>query len=177
MNYSKIIYLLTLAALCSGVIPATAGGLVVELESSDVTTINPADTTLGDYYTVQVDLPSGLTATTFRRAFLELTFNVSVRSDAVFETPAPVLEVFSLAQDLQGDFDEEDLRQPSSMKRGVRTGDGQTVRVDITPAIKRFLANANDNHGLIVGSLTKGREGVFALRDTGDAKGRIVYHW
>jgi hypothetical protein len=43
-------------------------------------------------------------------------------------------------------------------------GADRVVRIDITELVQNILARPSDNHGIVIGSLTADRRGLFTLK-------------
>lgn len=117
---------------------------------------------LGDYYTVQLTLPQGVREKDLTMAVLELYVNVSSREFENAALTSARLEVYALDSAFEGSLD-PDRFVPSTTRRTVPLGNGKRVLIDITEIVQYFLDDPTRNHGLVVGSLTGDRLGLFTL--------------
>jgi hypothetical protein len=170
-----VVILAAVAILCAG--PAQAGRSVVNLKSNEFTTVIPKDVKLGKIYTVAIDVPNAVKNTELLKAFLEIKADVSSVSVGDYVNDTPVVEVYSLTDDFDGVFNSEILRIQSPVRRNVRVGQDRTIRIDITSIAKEFIADPSTNHGLIVGSLTGSRDGVFNVKSSSGIYARITYYY
>lgn len=155
------------------------------LTSEDVTSYAPNDESLGDYVYLTFEVPESVVLANLLGVTLEVYFAVDTRSMSVgvgeqtveVESPMSTLQVFPLTSAWTGGLDEESLDQSGSIKIPVAPSQGKLVRIDITRLVRDFLREPSSNRGLVIGSLTQSRLGLFTLQDTfGEGKkARIVY--
>ena len=95
----------------------------------------------------------------------------------VKRNPVPLLEVFALSSPDRGVLDSEQWNKGMSFPVPLSTGTNKIVRIDITRLVKYYVENPGENHGLIIGSLSGERRGLFSLQETFDSGvlGRIRY--
>jgi hypothetical protein len=165
------------ALVLSGVGAVEAERQVVNLASSAIAEFEPADSLLGKFYTLRMDVPEGITSRKLTKAILELTADVSTvnRTDYINETP--VFEIYLLNGTFNGTLDPEKIEKSSPMRRVVWVGRDRTIRIDVTDAVKSCLADPASNHGLIMGSLTNVRDGVFDINKSSAASAKITYFY
>jgi hypothetical protein len=104
-----------------------------------------------------------LTANELERAILEVSVDVSAKRRGPYFNPAPVLQVYALAEAYGESFDPEILHADGRVVRPVATGENRRVVLDVTEIVRSHLAGTTENNGLIVGSLTGMREGDFVF--------------
>ena len=146
------------------VLDAASADDVRLVSSSSVLSRTPGNEELGDFYVLQFAPPDDLTLREFEEALLEFYVDASTALDAGSSSGQALIEVYLLTGNVAGDVSREDLNQGTRMVRNVRTGENRLVRLNITQAIKEILTNPSSNHGLVIGSLTGGRNGLFELR-------------
>jgi hypothetical protein len=159
---------------------AEAGTWESSLGTSEVTTFTPSDTSLGQYYTFTITLPSELDGKTIYSAMLEFYVDASARAVNGYVDESPVIGVYALNGPLTGAPDEDSFRQPSAAVRNVMAGTARKVKVNITDIVRGFQIMPSSNHGLIVGALIGIREGRFSLRRDvlpGSGLARIRVHY
>ena len=135
----------------------------VLIRTQDVAVHSAADTTQAPYYTVSYVLPAGLDPTRVQRAILELVVDVHAKPRGEYVNEAPVLEVYALTQAFAGTVDIEALDRSTRAVRPVAVGQSRRVKIDVT-RIVRAHAGGESNYGLVLGSVTGMREGVFTIR-------------
>ena len=165
MKTTLAFLLVTVCVLSNDVRAETAG---VALATTTVTEHVASDGTT--YYSVGISLPENLTTVTY--AWLEFRADVSARDLNRFVDPAPLFEVYALNQTLSGDPEPskfEATRLP--MSRPVATGTDRLVKIDITEFVQKILADPSENHGLVIGSLTNDKRGVFVAKEDGFGAG------
>lgn len=87
-------------------------------------------------------------------------------------------EVYLLSGGLSGDVTKDDIVPHTRMTRSVPRGTNRFVRLNVTQAVREILKAPASNYGLVVGSLTGGRDSLFALKRgtfTGNADARLVF--
>ena len=114
-------------------------------------------------------------------AFLELAVDVDVREVSGYWDDSPLIEVFALTGTLSGEPDPSRFAEVNApMARNVAVGENRRVVIDITEAVSEYLADPGSNHGLILGSLTRRRDGLFTVRTGSLGAGvvaRVTYFW
>lgn len=144
----------------------------LSVASDDLTVYSSSDTTFGNYYTLQFQIPEIVKEHKFYGAILEFYVDVaSLEGDSV-AMQMPLLEVYALRGSFSGVVDSLHFVLPSATVRRVELGENRRVAFDISEIVERYLGNPNDNHGLIIGSLKNERNGIFAIKQ--DAMGRDV---
>jgi hypothetical protein len=150
------------AAITTIVSGADAGRRVTDLSSSSLSTYAGRNGQ-GAYYTVDASLPSGVTRV--REAWLEVHVDASVDTLEGFSDPAPLFEVFMLNASTAGGVSRETfVATRHSMSRPVAVGSDRLVRIDVTEYAQTILADPSRNHGLVMGSVTGDRRGMFTIR-------------
>ena len=172
--------IIAIAVIFAGVfVPSVyADRYAVDVPASGLSTFSPDSAGLGSYYVLQFDPPAGVTSRTLRHAFLEFFLDASAREVDSYTDNSPVLEVYALKSTFTGQLDPSQfMAQALPAVRNVAVGDERRVVVDITEIVRVYLEDSAENHGLIVGSLTGIRPGVFSIRTDkigGSAVARVV---
>lgn len=149
-----------LVAMTSGVVART---VTIDLMRADVQAHAPSDETLGNYYTFDVPLPERRSRERFMSATLELYVDAASAVDEVARGGVLTLEVFAMKSAQTAEVTMSDL-QPGPVTRTVQTGQSKRVRLDISELVGYLLEHPDENHGLVVGSLTGQRVADFTLR-------------
>jgi hypothetical protein len=147
----------------TGATPTDSSKQTVLIRSNDVTLRAEPDTTIGRHYTVVYTLPEDLTTDDLERAILEVSVDVSAKRRGDYFNPAPVFEVYALAEAYGESFDPEILHANGRVVRPVALGEGRRVVLEVTAIVRSHLDGSIENNGLIVGSLTGMREGDFVF--------------
>ena len=159
---------------------AFAARHVVLLASSEVATYSTSDPTLGDFYTLQVQVPGIIQGKELYAALLEFYTDVfSVKISGRYSR-TPVIEAYELKTAFAGVVNPTQFETSSVALTNVVSGQNKRVILDITAIIKSYLANPASNHGIILGSLTASRDGKFSIRSGQIGAGtvaRITYHY
>lgn len=155
-----------LIAVVLGVVvtDSVASKRILPIESSDVSTYTPSDTTVGKYYKLTCTVPGDLQARHLERAVLELRVEVDTLSRDGYLDDTPLLEVYALKNGFTGAVDFTKFETPSTAIKPVSVGDDRRVLLDVTPIIKLYIAEPSRNQSLIVGSLSGDRPGDFTLK-------------
>lgn len=182
---TAVLAALIAAAAAAG--PAAAGKRVIAISSSSLTTRLDNETNEVDYYVLDVPAVSGLQGKQIFGAVLELYADVSARTETlqvalpdstdveyIYQDEEPVLEIYALPSSYQGSIDLQTLRENPVSQQGVLPGSGRRIRVDIGPLLARFIANPNLNHGLVLGSLSGRRTGIFEIDTDGHGAGTVA---
>jgi hypothetical protein len=91
--------------------------------------------------------------------------DVSSRASEGLQNETPLFEVYALKSAFSGEVDPDQFQeQDLPTTRPVVVGSGRRVVIDITEAVGCYVADPAGNHGLIVGSLTGARDGLFTIR-------------
>jgi len=143
---------------------AVAKERVVYLSSQSISSRAPSDTTLGTYFVATVAIPEDIEGSRIHRAFLECFVDVDTRAVEGVELNGAVFEVYALTSDLAGEFAGESIREPSPMRVNVPVGSRRMVRLDLTETVRWWMQEAGNNHGLVMGSLSNLRAGLFTIR-------------
>jgi len=152
---------------------------VVDLKSSTVKEVQPADSELGTYYVFPVRIPPAPEGARLMGAYLEFYVDASSRLSSDLSGNMATLEVFALKERLTGEVDETKIR-PGSMKRTVTVGQDRRVRLDVGEFVREVLKAPTTNHGLVVGSITGERTGRFVLKADRVSSGvaaRVTLHY
>ena len=157
----SVVVAVAVLGLLAGV--AEARKVTIDIKRTDVTSYTPENTDLGNYYAFDVPMPEKLAGETFMDAHLELYVDVLAGAEVAAGIDYTTFEVFPLKSSLSGEVDSSKLRL-AAMKRTVRVGESQRVKVNISEHVRHVLANPSDDFGLVVGSLTGQRLGKFAVK-------------
>ena len=148
--------------------------------SNDLVVHSSSDATLGDYYTLQFQIPEIIKEREFYGATLEFYVDVaSLERDSV-ATQMPLLEVYALRGSFSGLVDSVHFVLPSATSMRVKRGASERVAFGISEIVERYLGNPSDNYGLIIGSLSGERDGVFRIKNDvlgSDVVARINFHY
>jgi len=168
----KIIVLTALfLALAGGV---GAAKYQANLGSEEVQRVTPEGEDLGPYYVVTFELPSGAQGREIFRAMLEFEMDVSARELMQgYMNESPVVDVFALAQSFGGAFDPEGAERLEEVERNMAVGTSRRVKLDITHFVQELVNNNRVNHGLVIGSLTGPRDGVFEVKEKDGVRARL----
>ena len=173
MKNTMFVLLLIGIALLITTDAALADKRTLPLSTRDVTTRIDADSTVGQYYTFALPLPSGVAASRVEKAILEVYLHVAANPREGFVNDSPMLEVFALTEAFGSALDTGKLEQTTGVARPVALGDNRRVLIDVTRIVRAYLNGTRTNHGLVVGSLTGMREGDFRVA-TGRLPGSAV---
>lgn len=180
----KRIFVLSIVAAscltCTYPSSAFAAKLSVPLTTANVSTHGSSFETLGDYSTISIDIPEQIQGKDIYGAYLELYLDVGALEYEGQVNNAPSLEVYALKAAFEGSEDASQFGQSSFGPRNVVLGEKKRVLIDITNIIKTYLQNPESNHGLIIGSLTGARDGLFTIKQdviSKDALGQINYYY
>ena len=159
---------------------AEADKLTTTIESSKLTTHAESNPSLGAYFVLQVDVPQAiLKAKTTNHAFLEFYVDVTSREVDGYTESTPVFEIYALSASFSGQVDPTKFApQLIATSRPVAAGQNRRVQIDIAEFIRTYVKNPSKNHGLIIGSLTGRRAGVFSIKANAFGAGipaRITY--
>ncbi|NIO28946.1 MAG: hypothetical protein GTO29_10405 [Candidatus Latescibacteria bacterium] len=137
----------------------------IYIDEADLATYDPIDTTLGDYYVLDFQAPQNITANELEFAFLELIVDASAIEKNGYLNGTPLLEVYALKSEFAGELDPDQFElQAMPMVRNVVLGEDRRVVIDITEVVRSYIVNPAKNHGLIFGSLTGSRDGIFDIQ-------------
>lgn len=143
---------------------AQADRFSVSVGARDVATYNAAETGLGDYYVVRFEVPDRVKSSGLDHAYLELYLDVGAREIDGYVEDTPLLEVYALKTDFGGTLTPEQFEAQSvPTVRNILLGENRRVVIDITEIVRAYIADPDKNHGLIVGSLTGARVGLFSI--------------
>ena len=175
--FGKLFYRF-LAVVAVSVITASvaeARKLVLDVSSSSLSTYTASDPTLGDYYVLQFQVPRNLQATKLEFAILELYLDVSaIEKDGYLEN-TPTIEIYALGSEFSGELDASQVgAQTLSATHNVAVGSNRKMMLDITKIVRSYLQDPTKNHGLIIGSLTGTRDGVFSIRTDALGQGAVA---
>ena len=168
------ILLVLIAALTQ---TAAAQKRVIKLGANELKAISPKDKTSGNYYFVKVEVPDVLKTKELFKAFLELTLDVAAKELDGYTNETPLLEVYALTGELENELDSSKYKTPTPLRRNIRIGNNRHVRLDITQTIRNYVKNPESNHGLVIGSLSNSRDGLFSVKSSGGALGTITYYY
>jgi hypothetical protein len=143
---------------------AAAQERTVTLTANNVTSHTTTDATLGAYYTVAFEVPSIPEGARLDHAVLEVYLDVASKARDEYVNDTPVLEVFALRNDFDGDLNPANWDAATRATRPLLLGEEKYVVMDVTGIIRSLLVDPSKNHGLVIGSLTGMREGDFTVR-------------
>jgi hypothetical protein len=139
--------------------------ITVDVSSNALTTHTSTQQGYGDYYVLDLDLPEGITVATLDGAYLEVILDVDAREVADFRDNTPIFEVYGLSGTLSGEpTPNQFMTTDVPIVRNVALGDNRRVVVEITELVKTYLTTPSAKHGLILGSLTRRRDGLFTVK-------------
>ncbi len=160
MNILTVVALLLITDVPSS---PTLGSHTFDLTASDFVTHSSTIEGYGPYYVMQLDLPPEIE--TVQQAWLEVYMDVSAREVEGWLDPAPLLEAYELETVLTGDPTPSDFVPAEvPITRIVSAGENRRIRLDITQIVRNTLESPAGNHGIVLGSLTNERFGVFDLK-------------
>ncbi|MBI4721092.1 MAG: hypothetical protein HY770_07740 [Chitinivibrionia bacterium] len=162
-----VAFCLTCACLSS----ADAAKLSIPLAAASISTHASSIEALGDYYTISINIPEQIKGKELYGAYLELYVDVNALEYQGQVNNAPSLDVYALKAAFSGSEDANQFGQSSFGPRNVVLGENKRVLIDITNIIRAYLQNPGLNHGLILGSLTGMRDGLFTIRKDVVSKG------
>jgi len=169
----KIVVLTALFLALAGGVGAAKYQAV--LGSEGVQKITPEEEGLGPYYVVTFEVPREAQGREIFRAMLEFEMDVSARELMEgYTNESPVVEVFALAQTFGGGFNPEGAERLEEVERNMAVGTGRRVRLDITHFVQDIVSNVRTNHGLVIGSLTGPRDGVFEVKEKEGVRARLT---
>lgn len=185
----QFLALLVIAMMSLGFFDTASGGRTVELRAQDVSVREADREDVGPHFVLDIDIPGGVTGEVLLGAILEFVVNADTRVDTtwieeadtlkafVHSTPVPLVEVYALTSRGGSALNTENWNQAMSFPVPVGVGSEKIVRINITRLVKYLIENPEANHGLVVGSLTGDRFGLFTLQEHfGDGvKARIRY--
>lgn len=138
--------------------------LEISLASDAVTRYTSPDSTLSDCYVVALDVPDAVKAGKLVSAMLEFYGDVSAKPINGWVNETPVIELYGLNRSISEGVDLSVAEEPSAAVKAVRIGEKHRIVLDVTSILRAWLEDPARNHGMILGSLRGGREGVFELR-------------
>lgn len=156
---------------------AWSAGTTVELRSQDVSVEEALVSETGPHFVMNINVPEGLSSARLVGAILEFVVDAGTRVDTtwvqdadtlravVHSTPVPMVEVYALTSSSGSALDRENWNEAMSFPVPVGAGSDKMVRIDITRLAKYLIENPEENRGIVVGSLTGDRFGIFALQE------------
>ncbi len=140
----------------------TLGSHTIDLTANQFAYYSSTIEGCGPYYVMQLQLPPGVVAA--QQAWIDVYMDVSSRELEGWLDPAPTLEVYELDGALAGEPSPSDF-VPTEVPtaRPVAAGENRHLRIDITNIVRRLIQNPGGGHGIILGSLTNERVGLFDL--------------
>jgi hypothetical protein len=166
LRYVFILVVVLVTMTAGAAAAETPGQTVLFVKASDLSVYESQDPTLGDVYLLQFDIPAEMASV--RRAYLELYVDAASRTIAGHTNDTPVIEVYALKSPFSGTVDPSQFKpQTLPTARNVVAGTNKRCVTDITEIVRAFATDVTKNHGLLVGSLTGDREGVYTIRTDG----------
>lgn len=162
------------ASLLAGATIIEAKQIVVPLGQQHLGTHSPADTMLGSYYTFSIPIPAAITGKELFGAYLEFYVDATALEVGDVANDSPRLEVYALAGSLGESLDAEDLATAALHPGNVMVGSNRRVMRDVTDIVRGYLETPQSNHGLVLGSLTGSRDGLFTLKPDVLGKGVVA---
>jgi hypothetical protein len=160
------------ATIMMGALSASADRYTVNLGDAEIITVQDATPGLGDYFVLQLQPPEGISAQALRHAVLEVYVDASARVIEGYEEETPMFEIHALDGPMTAGLNPALFRAQSTPSvRNVVVGSARRVVIDITEIVRDHLIAPGSNYGIVMGSLTGARAGLFTLRDDrlGDA--------
>jgi hypothetical protein len=154
---------------------AQADRFSVYIGAGDVATYEAAEPGFGDYYVIHFEVPDQVQSGGLDHAYLDLYFDVAAREIDGYLEETPLIEVYALKSAFGGrlaptQFDDQSV----PTVRNVRLGENRRVVIDITEIVRSYAQDSDANHGLIIGSLTGARAGIFSMRTDGFPEGAVA---
>jgi hypothetical protein len=157
----NIVIIVMIVFLALATLDSEAKSVILDLDNHNVSTHTDSGDSLRALTVLKFELPKELVGKRVDSALLEFYTDVSLVGEA-FVDHSPVIEVYPLTKEFQGNETPSYAR--SRAVRNINLGEVQSVKVDVTDIVRDWLSGVRANHGLIVGSLSGGRAGDFALR-------------
>jgi len=154
------------AILCLGYASdASAERTTMYITASALTTYPAQSTEEGDCFVLQIGLPANLSGKVIEHAYLELYLDVASIERGGYVENTPVVQAYALNAPFQGTVDINQFNVAiSPLPRNVLVGSGQRLVLDVTGMIRAIRADSLNHHGLLIGSLTGRRDGLFSVR-------------
>ncbi len=166
------------AAIVSCVADAStteARKLVVNVGASNLSTYAASGDSLGAYYVLQVQVPQELTETKLEWVILELYLDASSVEKNGYLEDTPVIEIYALNRQFPGRIEPNQfVTDPRPITHNVAVGSNRKMMIDVTEIVRSYLRNPTTNHGLIIGSLTGTREGLFSIKSDVVGQGAVA---
>jgi hypothetical protein len=177
MDAMKSIAVVTVAALCLGLVSAEVGATSLEVEASQVAVIRPSEESDEVRLLVSFAMPQVLGGE-------EIDFAcVSFEADCTGDEGAVSFQAFALTKDWDaetvtwtGSWDTPggDWDKAFSAYWIGEAGDGKTVYLDVTDVANEWLAEPSGNFGIIV-KVSGPFLGTFAVQEANVPKLRMLY--
>ncbi len=148
--------------------------LSVYIGNNALASYEHSDTARGDFYTLQIQVPSEVVGKKLYGAILELTLDATGAARDLTSVKVPILEVYALDASFTGSLRAADVIAETGTIRNVAPGENRRVRIDITEIIKAYLEQPTKNHGLIIGGLAPYREGVVLVKQNAYKSGNVA---
>ena len=148
--------------------------LEIGLASDAVTRYTSPDSTLSGCYVVALDVPDTVKAGKLVSAMLEFYGDVSAKPIDGWVNETPVIELYALNGPISEGVDLSVVKEPSAAVKAVRIGERRRIVLDVTSILRAWLEDPARNHGMILGSLRGGREGVFELQTDDFGPGQVA---
>jgi hypothetical protein len=138
--------------------------IVVNVGASDLSTYAPGGS-LGSYYVLEIQPPQELTAANVELAILEFYVDAASMEKDGYQEDTPVIELYALKNEFTGSVDPNQfVLDPRPVTHNVAVGINRRMMIDVTEIVRSYLKDPTTNHGLIIGSLTGEREGLFSIK-------------
>ena len=152
-------------------------GTTLLVSETNLTTYEAADSNHGDFYILSFSVPAE--AKPVGRVYLEFYVDVEARAVNGYTNDTPVIEVYALKSAFAGTLDPTKFETGVlRMVKNVPIGENRRVVLDITEIAKSYAANSLANYGIVIGSLTGSRDGLFTVRSDafdGDTVCKITF--
>jgi hypothetical protein len=174
MIKAKIMILGTVIVLSVLAVSSDAKKIEVMLQTSNLTTYAAGVEQLGDFYVLEVDVPTWLEGKEIYSASLEFYVDAAVMDTAAMQNDSPRIQVFALKSDLGETLDLSKIDRTGPAVINIPRGNDERVWVDVTDIIRAYVKNPSSNHGLVIGSLTGARDGIFTIKSGHHGPGSIA---
>jgi len=171
------ISLITTAVVILAAGNSSAERYTVALDATSLRAITPEDESLGKIYLAEIDVPRILEGKELLGAIMEIVVDVDSRTTNELTNQTPMLEVYALTEEFANELDPAILDTNSPSRRTVVIGNARSVKIDIEEVVKGYIADPNSNYGLVLGSLTNARDGLFDLKSNNGRLATITYYY
>lgn len=131
------------------------GGAVSNNVPVDVDVVSystTVDSTVLDYYVVNVPVPELQEFESLAIAYVEFLMDVSSEATHSLQTDLVTLDVMPFSEPVNGTLNIAEMPALST-QQSVRTGEGRSVRVAITPILRRAIAGHEGTCQVLIGAV------------------------